>query len=125
MTSVPGRDPDGATHRPRLRELAEAFERLTQQHCLVFCVDDLQFADAATLDLIHYLGQRTDPSSLLLVCTYSALGGNADNDQRLRRIERYLGERGSGHTLVLPLLGLAEIGEYLAQRFEGHRFPTS
>jgi DNA-binding winged helix-turn-helix (wHTH) protein len=122
--SAPRRRTGGATRWPRLRELAEAFERFTQRHCLVFCVEGLQFADAGTLDLIRYLGQRTDPSSLMLLCTYSTLEGNIDNELRLRNIERDLCERGSAHRLVLPFLGLAEVNEYLAQRFVDHRFPS-
>lgn len=124
VASAPGRGTGTAARWPRLRELAEALESFTQQHRLVFCVEDLQFADAATFDLLRYLGQRTDPSSLMLVCTYSAFDGNVDGGRHLRRVERDLCESGAGHRLVLPLLGLAEVGEYLAQRFGDHCFPS-
>lgn len=108
---------------PSLRELAEALEHGTEQSALVLCLDDLHFADAATLALVHYLAQRPEPARLLIVCSYGALEGSAAQRQHLRRLERGLRERRACGVVSVDLLDESEVHEYIARRFPGHRFP--
>lgn len=104
-----------------LRELAEALDRATRRDTLILCLDDLQFADSATLDALQYLGQRSDPARLLIIASFSPLDGAARTRQHLRDVERALNRRSDQKTLALPLLGEADVVAYLARRFEGHQ----
>jgi len=112
------------TLRPSLRELAEALEHGTEQSTLVLCFDDLHFADAATLDLVHYLAQRPEPARLLVVCSYGALEGSTAQRQRVRRLERSLRVRRACSVVSVALLDEREVDAYIARRFPGHRFPA-
>jgi predicted ATPase len=106
-----------------LRELAEALDHFTQRDTLILCLEDIQYADESTLDLVHYLGQRTDASRLLIVCAYAPLDGPTSSRQRRRNVERCLNGRSGRQVVWLPLLGEAAVVDYLARRFEGHEFP--
>jgi DNA-binding winged helix-turn-helix (wHTH) protein len=108
-----------------LRELTDALELLTQRYPIVLSVDDIEYADAATLDLIHYLGQRSDPAALMLVCTYCPLDGSSAVRQHLRVIERGLKKQDTGSALSPPLLPEAAILEYLARRFPEQSLPPT
>ena len=60
----------GATRERMLREMAEAVEALTAEEPLVLVLEDLQWSDAATVDLVSLLARRQQPARLLLIGTY-------------------------------------------------------
>ena len=59
----------GATRERMLRELAEAVEALTATTPLVLVLEDLQWSDYSTLDLLAVLAQRRGPARLMLLGT--------------------------------------------------------
>src|SRR5262249_28644202 len=64
------RKTQGATREGMLREMAEALEILTAERGLVLWLEDLQWSDAATLDLLAAVAQRREPAQLLVIATY-------------------------------------------------------
>ncbi|HEU6444494.1 MAG TPA: AAA family ATPase, partial [Gaiellaceae bacterium] len=57
------------THGPRLDVFRATLEALTSNPALVV-VEDVHWADEATLDLLRYLARRLDRTTTLLVATY-------------------------------------------------------
>jgi predicted ATPase len=108
----------GATREWMLRELAEALELLTAQQPLVLVLEDLQWSDPSTLDLLAVLARRREPARLLLIATY-----RPPEVQRrthpLSTIQQEL--QLHGHSVELPLTLLTEdaVATYLACRLPG------
>src|SRR4029453_7362260 len=106
---------DGATRERMLRELAEALELLTAQQPLVLVLEDLQWSDPSTLDLIAVLARRREPARLLLLGTFRP-------PEVLRRahplhtVQQELQLHGHGVELLLTLLTEEAIATYLAGR---------
>ena len=55
----------GATRDRMLREMAEALEVMTATTCSVVVLEDLQWSDPSTLDLLSYVAQRREVARLL------------------------------------------------------------
>ena len=110
------RDLLGATRERMLRELAELVEVLAAEAPLVLVLEDLQWSDAATIDLISLIAQRREPARLLLIGTYrpvdATVAANPVGD-----VKRVLEARGQAHDLSLSLLAEDAVAEYLAARF--------
>jgi predicted ATPase len=108
----------GATRERMLRELAEALELLTAQQPLVLVLEDLQWSDPSTLDLIAVLACRREPARLLLLGTFRP-------PEVLRRahplhtVQQELQLHGHGVELPLTLLTEEAIATYLAGRLSG------
>jgi DNA-binding winged helix-turn-helix (wHTH) protein/predicted ATPase/type II secretory pathway predicted ATPase ExeA len=106
----------GALHDRMLREMAEALEALSAEHPLVLWLEDLQWSDYSTLDLIRYLAQRHGPARLLLIGT-CRLAEVIAGGHPLRAVKQEL--QGHGQCVELSLRGLtaAEVAQYLILRF--------
>ncbi len=63
----------GATRERMVRELCDALEVLTQERALVLILEDLQWVDNPTLDLISAVARRRGPAKLMLLATYRQL----------------------------------------------------
>jgi DNA-binding winged helix-turn-helix (wHTH) protein len=59
----------GAGRQRMLREGVDAFTELARRRPTILVVEDLQHADACTLDVLELLARRNDPAPLLLVAT--------------------------------------------------------
>jgi predicted ATPase len=108
----------GATHERMLREMAEALEALTVGRTLVLVLEDLQWSDQSTLELIAYLARRRAPARLLVLGTYRP----ADVVLRkhlLREIKQELHVHGQCGELRLELLMEENVAEYVDERFAG------
>jgi DNA-binding winged helix-turn-helix (wHTH) protein/tetratricopeptide (TPR) repeat protein len=111
-----GRETIGATGERMVRELAEAVEAFDEETTLVLALEDLQWSDFSTLDLISCLARRREPAGLMLIGTYrpaDVLLGH----HPLRAVTRELRMRRQCHELPLGYLSQAEVAEYLAGRF--------
>ena len=60
----------GATPARMLRELAEALDVLTADRPLVLVLEDLQWSDHSTVEVLASLAQRREPARLLVLGTY-------------------------------------------------------
>jgi predicted ATPase len=113
----------GATRERMLREMAEVVEALTAETPLVLVLEDLQWSDYSTLDLLSYLAQRRGPARLLIIGTYRP----ADVIVRahpLKALKQELQARGQCEEIGLRFLTAEEIRQYLQARFGRHRFPA-
>ncbi len=104
------------------RELASFLQAVAQPQPLVLFFDDLHWADVSTIDLLSFLAGKFDSLNVLIVVTYRP------SDMLLAKhpflqIKPDLQARGVCRELLLEFLTEAEIAEYLALEFPGHRFP--
>lgn len=107
-----------------LREMAEAIFALGAEQPLVLVLEDLQWADYSTLQLISYLVRRGDPARLMLIGTYRP-HDVAQRSPDFGDMLRDLGRNGCCRELALLELDVQSLSEYLAHRFPAHRFPAA
>src|SRR4029079_5508677 len=60
----------GCTRERMLRELAVLLEAVTMETTLVLVLEDLQWSDLSTLDLLAAIARRREPARLLVLGTY-------------------------------------------------------
>ena len=113
-----------ATRARMLREMARALEVVAGERTLVVVLEDLHWADAATIDLLGSLARRTEPARLMLLCTYQPARAIAFGHPVVD-LARRLSARGGAARLCLELFSLAEVEAYLTRRFSGARLPDS
>lgn len=115
--------PQRMTSERMLREMAEAVETLSHERPLILVLEDLQWSDYATLDLLTFLARRRERGRLLLIGTYR-FADISQGDHRLRDVMHELQLHRQGKELSLPLLTAAAVAVYLNARFPTHAFPT-
>jgi DNA-binding winged helix-turn-helix (wHTH) protein/tetratricopeptide (TPR) repeat protein len=134
LAQMPGLVPDenlqalhlriqGATQARMLRELAEAFDVLAAERPLVLVLEDMQWSDRSTMDLVAMLGSRREPARVLVVA--SCRQAELTKGDGLAKIIAELRAHKQAVTLHLETLSEAAGAEYLAQRFPDHRFPEA
>lgn len=106
------------------RELLGFIEATARTFPLAIVLEDLHWADSATVDLLAYLGSRVDGMPLLVVTTYR------ESEMRLARHPFMaslldLQARGLSEVIGLDLLEPAAVQELLDRRFPDHRFPPA
>jgi DNA-binding winged helix-turn-helix (wHTH) protein/tetratricopeptide (TPR) repeat protein len=102
----------GATRERMLREIAEALETLTATEPLLLVLEDLQWVDASTLDLLSALARRRGPAQLLVIATkrpVDALPGHP-----LKTLKQDLLVHRLCREIAPQPLSEAEVAEYLA-----------
>ena len=111
----------GAAQPRMLREIAEAFEALANDAPVVLVLDDLQWSDPSTLDVVAMLGRRREPARLLVVGTYRSR--DLSHESALKRAADELVAHRQATSLHLEPFDEEGLGAYLAKRFPGHAFP--
>jgi predicted ATPase len=61
------REIQGGTRERMLREITEALESITAERALLIVLEDLQWVDAATVDVLSVLARRRSPARLILI----------------------------------------------------------
>jgi len=105
----------GATRERMLRELSTALELLTVRTPLVLALEDLQWSDASTLDLLALLARRTRRARLLVVATFRPADA-ASRDHPLQALLRELEVSQSCTRLPVAFLGPDDVARFLATR---------
>ncbi len=104
------------------RELGTFVDEVARQRPLVVFLDDVQWADPSTVDLIAYLAGRLTSARVLLLATYRPsdlmLGRHP-----FQQLQLDLQGRGVAREIDVGSLGAADIERYLALEFPGHEFP--
>ena len=95
-----------------LREVVTALEALAEHTPLVLWIEDLQWADPATIDVLTSLGQRRDPAKLLLLATIRPSEPVAAS-ATLRRAQVDLLARAHTSEIRLQPLAFEEVARYL------------
>ena len=104
------------------RELAAFLQSVAQSQPLVIFFDDLQWSDVSTIDLLSFFASKFDALKVLIVVAYRPSDMLLSKHPFLQ-IRPDLQARGVCRELLLEFLNAAEITEYLALEFPGHRFP--
>ena len=106
----------GATRERMVREICDALETLTADRPLVLILEDLQWVDNPTLDLISALARRRGPAKLMLLATYRPLDVILSHSP-LRLLEQDLLVHHLCHEISLTRLSEADIERYLAREY--------
>jgi predicted ATPase/DNA-binding winged helix-turn-helix (wHTH) protein len=112
------RESQGANRERMMRELAEALESLSARQGLVLVLEDLQWSDSSTLDLVAFLARRSGRAKLLVLATYRPEDGDA-GDRSINAVADELAERRLAVELPLGFLTESDVAQYLKTRFGG------
>src|SRR5579859_3956076 len=111
----------GANQARMLREIAEAFYVIAAERPLVLVLEDLQWADASTTDLLAMLAARREPARILVVATCRP--AEITKGDGLARLIAELRARKQAAALSLENWSEGSISDYLGRRFPVARFP--
>jgi predicted ATPase/DNA-binding winged helix-turn-helix (wHTH) protein len=98
-----------------LREATDALEVVTQEAPLVLVLEDLQWSDPSTLDLIRAIAARREARGLLVVASFRPADVSPEHPLRVLQQELLADERCA--TLALAPLSLDDVAAYLERRF--------
>jgi predicted ATPase/DNA-binding winged helix-turn-helix (wHTH) protein len=113
----------GATQARMLRELAEAFDVIAAERPLVLVLEDMQWSDRSTTDLVALLGARREPARLLVIATCRP--AELTKGDGLAKVIAELRAHKQALTLQLETLSEPALAEYLTRRFPDSRFPET
>ena len=109
-----GGDPD--EFRTRLMwNFAEFLKGYAAREPLLCVLEDLQWADESSLQLLHFLGRQVAGHRILIVCTYNDT--QRDQSLELVRTERSLVSLGVGEIRRLEPLSLEQVSELVRLAF--------
>jgi predicted ATPase len=108
----------GASPQRMLREFVQTIEVLATETTVILLLEDLQWSDATTLELLEYLAQRRERAQLLVIGSYRPADA-VFNSPVLRRVAQRLIAREQCQELALELFTQAEVEAYLTQRLTG------
>jgi hypothetical protein len=108
----------GGARKRMLREMAELLEVVTTERPMILLLEDLQWSDHSTLELIAYVAQRRAPAQLLLIGTYRSTDARR-RDSPLRAISQELLARRCSEEISLASLASPDVGTYLRGRLAG------
>lgn len=94
-----------------LAALAQILRRCAQAEPLVLLLDDLQWADPSTLQLLHFLGRQVADQALLLVGAYRTT--RVDSQHPLTVLRQQLARLDVLTEITLPALGEADVVQLL------------
>jgi tetratricopeptide (TPR) repeat protein len=106
------------------RELAAFLEEASRLSPLVLFFDDVQWADASTVELLEYVAPRLAGERALVVVT-SRPSDLARSGHPFLSLELDLEGRGLLREVRLGYLTAVDVERYLALEFPGHRFPQA
>src|SRR4051794_8132049 len=112
-----------ATRERMLREMAEAVEAISAGRPLLLAIEDLQWSDASTIDLLSWLAQRREPARLMVIGTCRPAEAKPDGHP-LHAIVRELCRQGRATELALAFLDEAAVAEYLRSRLGDALLPA-
>ena len=94
---------------------AQFLRRLATKTPLLVELDNLQWCDDSSLELLHFVGRQLEGSSLLIVCTYHP--GESDLLSAPGRVIHSLTQQGLAHLLELAPLPESDIVELVKRAF--------
>jgi predicted ATPase/DNA-binding winged helix-turn-helix (wHTH) protein len=112
----------GATHERMLREIGEALEIISTEKPSLLVLEDMQWVDLSTVDLISALARRRAPSKLMLIGTYRPVDVTLVGHP-LKAVKQDLLVHRLCREIALEPLGEAEVAEYLAIESAGLAAP--
>lgn len=124
-------DPDGSLHRRTagatrerlVREAGDFFEAAARLYPLVLLIEDLQWGDPASIDLLCHLARRIPRQRMLLLATYRPSDAEVLNTA-LKRGALDLRTAGLAGELALGPLTVLDVAAWLDARFSPNDFPA-
>lgn len=89
--------------------------RLAQKQPLLVVLENLQWADASSLELLHFAARQLRTERLLVLCTYN--DADRDADPALRTTEQSLASLGVARSMPLGALPRAAVDELVSRAF--------
>jgi tetratricopeptide (TPR) repeat protein len=125
-------DPDGSLHRQTagatrermIREAGDFMEAATRLFPVLLLLEDLQWADPLSVDVLSHLGRRAARQRFLILCTLRPSEVESKN-LPLHRGMLDLCTAGHGHRLELGPLGAADLEQWIERRFQGNDFAAA
>ena len=112
----------GATQARMLRELAEALDVFAAARPVVLVLEDMQWSDPSTADLIAMLGGRRDAASMLVLATCRP--ADLPRGEGLAKAVAQLEVHKQAISIHVESWSDASVGDYLRQRFPESRLPS-
>ncbi|MBI4410313.1 MAG: AAA family ATPase, partial [Gemmatimonadetes bacterium] len=107
---------DPAEFKARLLwNLTEFLGRFSAQQPLLIALEALEWADASSLELLHFVARQIGGHRILLLCTYNE--AERERNPALRSAEQSLVSLGLARVLELGPLTRAETGELVQRAF--------
>ena len=99
-----------------LREMADALEVFTRRRALILVLEDLQWSDPSTIDLLGCIARRRQPARLLLIGSLRPVE-MMGHDHPLRGVQHELQAKGLCEEIALELLSRDGVAAYIDARF--------
>jgi DNA-binding winged helix-turn-helix (wHTH) protein/predicted ATPase/rhodanese-related sulfurtransferase len=112
----------GSTRSRMLREIVRALAAIAERRPLVLVIDDLQWSDPSTLDVVSAVSRRPEDVRLLILCSCRT-SEFSDPNHPTGAVMQELQLRGSCDELALPFLTSEQVKQYLGERLEGTSLP--
>jgi DNA-binding CsgD family transcriptional regulator/tetratricopeptide (TPR) repeat protein len=109
---------EGVARTQLLASVARLLLRLAGERPVLLSLDDLHWADPASLELIHFVGRQVEGARLLMLGTY-----RSGEDRPLLPLVRSFRRLGVLQELVLPRLGQAGTAALLQELLAGAPVP--
>jgi DNA-binding winged helix-turn-helix (wHTH) protein len=102
----------GATRERMLREFAQAVHSISQTSPLLLVLEDVQWIDGSSADLISYLSRRNQPARFMLLTTCRTLEAEAEDNPLKSLLPELLVHRRCKEIALTPL-DLGSVGHFL------------
>lgn len=113
----------GATRQRMVREFCDLLPLVSADDSLVFLLEDIHWADSATIDLISAMAHSRSPAKLLLMATYRPIEV-ALSQHPLKTVSQDLGVHGLCHELALGPLTEPDVEQYLSRQLPNRSLPS-
>ena len=117
------RETIGATRERMVREICELFEAIGTDRLLILVLEDVHWADPATLDVMSTFARRRESARVLMLVTQRPSIGAAEAASN--RLRQDLTVHGLCEQIALDPFNLAEVSEYLALAFDRATFAAN
>jgi tetratricopeptide (TPR) repeat protein len=117
------REATGATKDRMLRELGDALAALTAETPVVLVLEDLHWADPASVDMMRHLSERAHRQRLLLLAT-ARPEDIERNNPTLKKCYTEMHARGVCEEIALHGLTARDVAAYLDSHFAPNEFPA-
>jgi hypothetical protein len=109
-----------STHEHTLHMLAASLDALAAEIPLILVLEDVQWSDYATLDLLSVIAHRRDRARILVLCTLRSADAIVSGHP-VADVKRELVRKGLCQEILLDGLAAADVAGYLEARLPGER----
>lgn len=106
------------------REILDALDAMAATQPMVLVLEDMQWSDLATIDLVSQYGQRRERAKLLVIVTVRGEAARS-TAHPINSVMRSLVARAGAISIPLAPLGEAAIADVIARRFVDHALPAA